>query len=177
MPPCHRPHRRHNKKLCHSSPTSRAAPCLFALLTVEPDLPIDSGCFDPPVTSCGGFAGGSRVSCWGFAGAATTESPQTRAERPTPIPSALRALSPAFAGLRLVSQTTRYIGAPGFEPGTSPTRTARATRLRHAPTHRQYPTPSPLARARPACPAPDPRPPRPHPACRAGYRRSPCPRR
>jgi hypothetical protein len=25
------------------------------------------------------------------------------------------------------------IGAPGFEPGTSPTRTARATRLRHAP--------------------------------------------
>ncbi len=28
------------------------------------------------------------------------------------------------------------IGAPGFEPGTSPTRTARATRLRHAPTHR-----------------------------------------
>ena len=27
------------------------------------------------------------------------------------------------------------IGAPGFEPGTSPTRTARATRLRHAPTH------------------------------------------
>jgi hypothetical protein len=28
-----------------------------------------------------------------------------------------------------------FIGAPGFEPGTSPTRTARATRLRHAPTH------------------------------------------
>ena len=26
------------------------------------------------------------------------------------------------------------IGAPGFEPGTSPTRTVRATRLRHAPT-------------------------------------------
>src|SRR6187455_564367 len=26
-----------------------------------------------------------------------------------------------------------YIGAPGFEPGTSPTRTVRATRLRHAP--------------------------------------------
>ena len=25
------------------------------------------------------------------------------------------------------------IGAPGFEPGTSPTRTVRATRLRHAP--------------------------------------------
>src|ERR1019366_2295151 len=28
----------------------------------------------------------------------------------------------------------RSIGAPGFEPGTSPTRTVRATRLRHAPT-------------------------------------------
>ena len=28
------------------------------------------------------------------------------------------------------------IGAPGFEPGTSPTRTARATRLRHAPMRR-----------------------------------------
>src|SRR4051812_46874855 len=27
----------------------------------------------------------------------------------------------------------RQIGAPGFEPGTSPTRTVRATRLRHAP--------------------------------------------
>ena len=25
------------------------------------------------------------------------------------------------------------IGAPGFEPGTSPTRTVRATGLRHAP--------------------------------------------
>jgi hypothetical protein len=25
------------------------------------------------------------------------------------------------------------IGVPGFEPGTSPTRTARATRLRHTP--------------------------------------------
>jgi dinuclear metal center YbgI/SA1388 family protein len=31
------------------------------------------------------------------------------------------------------SQTTRYIGAPRFELGTSPTRTVRATRLRHAP--------------------------------------------
>src|SRR3954453_16537632 len=27
----------------------------------------------------------------------------------------------------------REIGAPGFEPGTSPIRTVRATRLRHAP--------------------------------------------
>ncbi len=33
--------------------------------------------------------------------------------------------NPAIAGFA--------IGAPGFEPGTSPTRTVRATRLRHAP--------------------------------------------
>jgi hypothetical protein len=30
-------------------------------------------------------------------------------------------------------RTSDPIGAPGFEPGTSPTRTVRATRLRHAP--------------------------------------------
>ena len=33
------------------------------------------------------------------------------------------------------SNKGQIVGAPGFEPGTSPTRTARATRLRHAPTH------------------------------------------
>jgi hypothetical protein len=32
------------------------------------------------------------------------------------------------------SNKGQTVGAPGFEPGTSPTRTARATRLRHAPT-------------------------------------------
>src|SRR3954451_20719378 len=32
--------------------------------------------------------------------------------------------------------TVNEIGAPGFEPGTSPTRTVRATRLRHAPRAR-----------------------------------------
>jgi hypothetical protein len=37
------------------------------------------------------------------------------------------------------------IGAPGFEPGTSPTRTVRATRLRHAPTPCQYPIPTPTS--------------------------------
>ena len=31
------------------------------------------------------------------------------------------------------------IGVPGFEPGTSPTRTARATRLRHTPKERSVP--------------------------------------
>jgi hypothetical protein len=28
---------------------------------------------------------------------------------------------------------SKIIGVPGFEPGTSPTRTARATRLRYTP--------------------------------------------
>src|ERR1700748_2743205 len=37
--------------------------------------------------------------------------------------------SSTLAGRR----TTKPVGAPGFEPGTSPTRTVRATRLRHAP--------------------------------------------
>jgi integrase len=37
------------------------------------------------------------------------------------------------------------IGAPGFEPGTSPTRTVRATRLRHAP--KMFPS---IPQARPA---------------------------
>src|SRR5437879_2845255 len=40
------------------------------------------------------------------------------------------------------------IGAPGFEPGTSPTRTVRATRLRHAPTQWEYSTPL-IARPQP----------------------------
>jgi hypothetical protein len=31
------------------------------------------------------------------------------------------------------SNEALIVGAPGFEPGTSPTRTVRATRLRHAP--------------------------------------------
>ena len=33
-------------------------------------------------------------------------------------------------------RSRKSIGAPGFEPGTSPTRTVRATRLRHAPMKR-----------------------------------------
>jgi uncharacterized membrane protein YdjX (TVP38/TMEM64 family) len=33
----------------------------------------------------------------------------------------------------MLSAVAAKIGAPGFEPGTSPTRTVRATRLRHAP--------------------------------------------
>ena len=45
-----------------------------------------------------------------------------------------------------------YIGAPGFEPGTSPTRTVRATRLRHAP--RAAIISERRAKRRPAPPAP-----------------------
>ena len=36
-------------------------------------------------------------------------------------------------------QAVSLIGAPGFEPGTSPTRTVRATRLRHAPIDMSIP--------------------------------------
>jgi hypothetical protein len=44
---------------------------------------------------------------------------------------------------------TSKIGAPGFEPGTSPTRTVRATRLRHAPNGASIPE---AGRRRPAAP-------------------------
>jgi CBS domain-containing protein len=47
--------------------------------------------------------------------------------------SAANARGPEQAG-----RTMRAIGAPGFEPGTSPTRTERATRLRHAPMPVDY---------------------------------------
>src|SRR3954463_7930607 len=40
---------------------------------------------------------------------------------------------------RLDDAQRDLIGAPGFEPGTSPTRTVRATRLRHAPRGVDYP--------------------------------------
>ena len=36
-----------------------------------------------------------------------------------------------------LTRGSQHIGAPGFEPGTSPTRTVRATRLRHAPSGTQ----------------------------------------
>ena len=47
-----------------------------------------------------------------------------------------------------------FIGAPGFEPGTSPTRTVRATRLRHAPNESSIPQPSPPGRRDRAAGAP-----------------------
>ena len=43
-----------------------------------------------------------------------------------------------------------YIGAPRFEPGTSPTRTVRATRLRYAPMTRAYPALPPIIAAAPS---------------------------
>jgi hypothetical protein len=57
------------------------------------------------------------------------------------------ALAEPLPGGRKVPErsASAAIGAPGFEPGTSPTRTVRATRLRHAPMRGDYPT---LARRR-----------------------------
>ena len=40
---------------------------------------------------------------------------------------------PVAGSDRTGDRSSAVIGAPGFEPGTSPTRTVRATRLRHAP--------------------------------------------
>ncbi len=53
---------------------------------------------------------GSVSRCGGFAGAATSESPQTRAKRSTPIPL-FSGFSPAFAGFR---QTRTYRGDRGW---------------------------------------------------------------
>ena len=80
-----------------------------------------------------------------------------------------------------------FIGAPGFEPGTSPTRTVRATRLRHAPNGPSIPQATgspafrrPSALAGVAADAPWPREPfhRPLPSscgprCRRRRRRRP----
>ena len=60
---------------------------------------------------------------------------------PRPAPGAQRARSRGGPAV---------IGAPGFEPGTSPTRTVRATRLRHAPMKTESSwsrSPRPRARA------------------------------
>jgi hypothetical protein len=48
--------------------------------------------------------------------------------------------------LATVQMMVFLIGAPGFEPGTSPTRTVRATRLRHAPRAAIIPERRPKAR-------------------------------
>lgn len=42
------------------------------------------------------------------------------------------------------------VGAPGFEPGTSASRTLRASRLRYAPTASHYNTSVPGKRGEPA---------------------------
>src|ERR1700722_11114542 len=49
------------------------------------------------------------------------------------VPPRCPAFSGLFARVRCCSRFSKAIGAPRFELGTSPTRTVRATRLRHAP--------------------------------------------
>jgi hypothetical protein len=49
-----------------------------------------------PSERCGGFAGGFKAACGGFAGAATTESPRTRAKRLTPIPRVFGGFRPCL---------------------------------------------------------------------------------
>ena len=69
-----------------------------------------------------------------------SQSPRTRTNTAARTPRR-SAFSGIFAPIRLCSQT-KSIGAPGFELGTSPTRTVRATRLRHAPTPPAVSTPA-----------------------------------
>ena len=66
----------------------------------------------------------------------TPSRSNSRAVTPSGRPSIARVYAPRGGWSHTaheLSERGRSIGAPGFEPGTSPTRTARATRLRHAP--------------------------------------------
>jgi hypothetical protein len=86
----------------------------------------------------------SRLPCgsrqqhvWQPCGTSTRQRRESGAELCTSLhPFAWRG-ERASAGRRLhvhpTAPSPAPIGAPGFEPGTSPTRTVRATRLRHAP--------------------------------------------
>ena len=79
--------------------------------------------------------------------ASSTRASSRPARRPSRRPSFVRASTgcrsgplgpeeptpPRRSGSSGSSRRPEEIGAPGFEPGTSPTRTVRATRLRHAP--------------------------------------------
>ena len=70
---------------------------------------------------------GSGAPCWP---AALKQSPR----RPRQKHKRVRLRNQrAEAAVRQRKTALEIIGAPGFEPGTSPTRTVRATRLRHAP--------------------------------------------
>jgi hypothetical protein len=71
-----------------------------------------------------------------------TEQPRTQNPRKSGAPVRIRSL--LFAPVRRYSPT-KSIGAPRFELGTSPTRTVRATRLRHAPTHAPVSHTAPIA--------------------------------
>ena len=102
-------------------------------------------CQDPQRAACNG-------SATDFSAAATDlqrSNPRTPTNTHDPAPRRARIYWPN----RLCScgcVLHEPIGAPGFEPGTSPTRTVRATRLRHAPMRRQYSTPLSFAAGMPA---------------------------
>jgi hypothetical protein len=81
-------------------------------------MSVEAHCVQVPLIGCGGFAGGLKSRCGGVAGAATTESPQTRAKRPTPTPALFgpfRTRSRDFAPLRrqlAISGRTVRVGFP-----------------------------------------------------------------
>jgi hypothetical protein len=70
----------------------------------------------------------------GHLGQAPLSEPFVTLADPT-LPDRLDAVQPSKTAARSGggSNEALLVGAPGFEPGTSPTRTVRATRLRHAP--------------------------------------------
>ena len=81
-----------------------------------------------PSNACNPFATRFGLRCNPFATQRPPNRPkheQTRSPKP-PVLGPIRPSSLGFAG-------SKPIGAPRFELGTSPTRTVRATRLRHAP--------------------------------------------
>ena len=75
--------------------------------------------------------------------AARRAQPPLRGRRPTAA-EAPTAQYPRVSDGSATPRAAARIGAPGFEPGTSPTRTVRATRLRHAPKRAS------MAKSRPA---------------------------
>ncbi len=72
---------------------------------------------------------GKRAASGSELSSGATDPPACRKEK--------RPLAGRFSSRRGWNQGPIQIGAPGFEPGASPTRTVRATRLRHAPREEQ----------------------------------------
>ena len=100
----------------------------------------------PDVAQAGG--GGGAKAVWLQLGLVSPEArritedgrPRVRRGRvhgDRPPGDALQGTPAGPVGRKVLGGTVRFprrrIGVPGFEPGTSPTRTARATRLRHTP--------------------------------------------